>query len=285
MSTTSVATTTSTVEKGDVAASIHPVKEVSDVTPPQQLHKSTTSLASTQSNASTDNVSAKAATLYSVSASKTSLPASTIKSVSKASLPTRDSIDLESNPPSPANSPNGSAIELSSIADSSRPATSPNDSRAALDRAPEGTASLPPTDKGTGAWLALSAAFLFEFLVWGFAFTYPIFYQYFSNNEPFNSQSASALSGIGTLSTGLLYIGGAFTGLVLEMYPQYRKTLMYGGICISGLSLLLAGLSTQLWQLYLTFGFLQGVGGAIAYIPLMGYVSECEYTNLNECYG
>jgi hypothetical protein len=54
---------------------------------------------------------------------------------------------------------------------------------------------LPPVDRGKDAWLFLTACFVMEALVWGFAFTYGVFQAYYSTHELFRDSRNTALIG------------------------------------------------------------------------------------------
>lgn len=55
--------------------------------------------------------------------------------------------------------------------------------------------NLPPLDGGLNAWLFLAACFVMEALVWGFAFTYGIFQEYYSGIEEFKNSGNIAVVG------------------------------------------------------------------------------------------
>lgn len=55
--------------------------------------------------------------------------------------------------------------------------------------------SLPPVDGGKQAWLFLAACFAIEMLVWGFPFSFGVFQNYYSTNEPFAGQPNIAVIG------------------------------------------------------------------------------------------
>lgn len=59
----------------------------------------------------------------------------------------------------------------------------------------ESKENLPPKDGGINAWLFLAACFVMEALVWGFAFTYGIFQEYYSNIEEFKDSGNIAVVG------------------------------------------------------------------------------------------
>lgn len=63
---------------------------------------------------------------------------------------------------------------------------------------------LPPVDTGKDAWLFLAACFAMEALVWGFAFTFGIFQDYYSTHEPFKGEKNIAVVGTMAMVPSLL---------------------------------------------------------------------------------
>lgn len=54
---------------------------------------------------------------------------------------------------------------------------------------------LPPMDGGMNAWLFLAACFVMEALVWGFAFTYGVFQEYYNSIPEFKNNGNIAVVG------------------------------------------------------------------------------------------
>lgn len=59
----------------------------------------------------------------------------------------------------------------------------------------DGAQQLPPMDSGMNAWLFLAACFVMEALVWGFAFTYGVFQEYYSAIPEFKDSGNIAVVG------------------------------------------------------------------------------------------
>lgn len=59
----------------------------------------------------------------------------------------------------------------------------------------DGAQQLPPMDGGMDAWLFLAACFVMEALVWGFAFTYGVFQEYYSATPEFKDSGNIAVVG------------------------------------------------------------------------------------------
>ncbi|KAL1800306.1 hypothetical protein ACET3X_000648 [Alternaria dauci] len=137
---------------------------------------------------------------------------------------------------------------------------------------PENEITLPPTDGGKDAWLFLAAAFVIEMMVWGFPWSYGIFQEYYSSSLPFSG--ASGIPAIGTSAMGILYMVAPFTFGSLIRWPQHKRKAMVAGLLIMCLSLGLSSLCTTVPQLIVTQGILYGIGGAVAYSPVVTFLDE-----------
>jgi hypothetical protein len=71
---------------------------------------------------------------------------------------------------------------------------------------PSVDALFPPADHGINARLFLASAFVLEAMVWGFAFTYGIFQDYYLEHHLFRKHENS-LATVGTAQSGIMYIG------------------------------------------------------------------------------
>lgn len=59
----------------------------------------------------------------------------------------------------------------------------------------QSSTSVPPIDHGKDAWFFLAACFVMEALVWGFAFTYGVFQDYYSTLPMFQNSNNIAIIG------------------------------------------------------------------------------------------
>jgi MFS family permease len=147
---------------------------------------------------------------------------------------------------------------------------------------------LPPTDGGKDAWSFLAAAFVIEVMVWGqfhpvlhtfsstnfsgFPWSYGIFQEYYSTSEPF--PGASGIPAIGTSAMGILYMVAPLTFAALIRWPQYKRTAIVTGLLLMCLALGLSSLCSTVPQLIVTQGILYGIGGAVAYSPVVTILDE-----------
>ncbi|PYI08542.1 MFS general substrate transporter [Aspergillus sclerotiicarbonarius CBS 121057] len=123
----------------------------------------------------------------------------------------------------------------------------------------------PPLDHGKDAWLFLAACFVMEALVWGFAFTYGVFQDYYSTLPIFQNSNSIAI--IGTCAMGIMYLDLPIIFTLYRQYPTLQRTGCALGVLLMCLSLGLSSLSTTVPHLILTQGIFYAIGGSIAYSP------------------
>ncbi|KAF2762356.1 MFS general substrate transporter [Pseudovirgaria hyperparasitica] len=144
--------------------------------------------------------------------------------------------------------------------------------RTSLFHHPKTEADIPPADTGKQAWLFLSACWVFEAMIYGFAFSFGIFQDHYSRHEPFAGQGSIAV--IGTTTQGILYFATPFVTPLLRHFPRLSRWFSLFGIILATLSLGLASLCNTVNQLIGVQGVLFGVGGCLAYSPCIVYIDE-----------
>ncbi|KAL7626422.1 hypothetical protein AAE478_003194 [Parahypoxylon ruwenzoriense] len=143
--------------------------------------------------------------------------------------------------------------------------------------------SLPPVDGGKSAWLFLAACWLVEALVWGFAFSFGVFQDYYSVNQPF--AGSDSIAAIGTTTTGTMYIGTPVVVTLSRLYPRLARWFCIIGLSITSLAIALSSFCTTVPQLIITQGLVAGVGGCIAYSPCVLYIDEWFVKRKGMAYG
>ncbi|KAJ5634300.1 hypothetical protein N7528_002142 [Penicillium herquei] len=131
---------------------------------------------------------------------------------------------------------------------------------------------LPPIDGGAQAWLFLLASAMLEALVWGYAFAFGIFQDYYSVHEPFKGSENIAV--IGTCAMGLAYLIAPLAIMMMILFPRLARWVSTMGVVIMCLSLALSSFATNVTHLILSQGIGFGVGGCFAYTPSILYMSE-----------
>ncbi|KAF2180471.1 MFS general substrate transporter [Zopfia rhizophila CBS 207.26] len=126
---------------------------------------------------------------------------------------------------------------------------------------PEGGGfTLPPADKGFGAWSYVAAAFAMYIVVWGFPNAFPIFQTYLSSGEKAQYRDSMILP---ILAPGIQDILEGIFFQILPKLARYRRLLVIIGIAIMIVAIFMASCATTAWQIVLTQGILFGCGGII----------------------
>ncbi|KAJ5633147.1 hypothetical protein N7490_009486 [Penicillium lividum] len=124
---------------------------------------------------------------------------------------------------------------------------------------------LPPMDGGMDAWLFLAACFVMEALVWGFAFTYGVFQEYYSASPEFKNSGNIAV--VGTCAMGIMYLDLPLVFAAYRQWPKYQRLGCATGVLLMCLALGLSSLATNVTHLIVTQGIFYAIGGSIAYSP------------------
>ncbi|KAL9944427.1 hypothetical protein ACHAO3_008555 [Verticillium nonalfalfae] len=117
---------------------------------------------------------------------------------------------------------------------------------------------------GASRWAVLSAAFGITFIAVGMPNSFGVFQEYYESTLFPNKPSPEIII-IGSLSSSLYMILGAFTGRLADVVG-YQVVLISGSILIVG-GLFAASFSTQFYQLVLSQGLAFGLGTALVYYP------------------
>lgn len=137
-------------------------------------------------------------------------------------------------------------------------------------RAP--SSSLPPTDRGRGAWMCLLGCCMLEALIWGFAISFGVFQRYYISHPLF--RESSYIATVGTLATGTSYLGMPVANLVALRWPALRRKMCAVGWCLCVGSLAAASLATGVRELMMFQGLGYGVGWVMCYTPFLFILNE-----------
>lgn len=110
----------------------------------------------------------------------------------------------------------------------------------------------------------------------GFAMSYGVLQEYFSNNWPLKG-SNSAAGVIGTTSNGVIYMSMPFLfGLFSQPgRARFRRTSALCGLGLCAVSFLLSAYSVFIWHVIATQSVLASLGGALIYSPTTLSLGEC----------
>ncbi|KZT64725.1 MFS general substrate transporter [Daedalea quercina L-15889] len=125
-------------------------------------------------------------------------------------------------------------------------------------------------DGGVKAWMQVLGAFFLLFNSWGIFNTYGAF-QTFYERDLLSSNTASAISWIGSIQGFLLLLVGSLTGPVFDM--GYFRTLIIVGSFLMVFSLMMTSLSTKYYEAFLALGVTFGLGSGCVFVPGVAIVS------------
>ncbi|BGP15560.1 hypothetical protein JCM10213_001349 [Rhodosporidiobolus nylandii] len=134
--------------------------------------------------------------------------------------------------------------------------------------------SLPPIDRGKGAWGFVAAAFLLETFIWGYSYSFATILVYLESHDPWQKEGIASLSAVGTTQLGIQFILPLFFTLIFRRYPENVKPCMWISVVVNVGSMLLSSWATQVWQLIILQGVLCGISGAALYTPVFLWLSE-----------
>ncbi|KAJ3112066.1 hypothetical protein HDU96_004991 [Phlyctochytrium bullatum] len=126
-----------------------------------------------------------------------------------------------------------------------------------------------PPDGGWQAWMVVFGSFMVHFVVLGVQYSFGVYATYFIKQ---GKGSPATVSFVGTLGAAVLPALGMVSGRLAEKFGFQR--MIYIGTSIFALGLLLASFCTEIWQLFITQGFMTGLGASISYFPAVSAPSQ-----------
>ncbi|KAL2817082.1 major facilitator superfamily domain-containing protein [Aspergillus cavernicola] len=116
--------------------------------------------------------------------------------------------------------------------------------------------------------------------IWGFAMSYGVFQEYYSDNWTFEGDR-SVTGVIGTTANGFMYLSMPFLfALFTRRWAHRRQLAAVCGTLIACLSFFLSAYSTTIWHLLTTQGITSALGCALIYSPTTLSLGEW-YTTSN----
>ncbi|CCG24701.1 hypothetical protein CORT_0G00100 [Candida orthopsilosis Co 90-125] len=112
---------------------------------------------------------------------------------------------------------------------------------------------------------AIISGFLCNFMVFGIAFSYGVFQEFYgSPSGPLSSYSDAKIALIGTVSTSLTYICGIFNKTLMYYLGPWKVMLL--GCVLMSLGIIVTGFCSNYYQ-FILCSVVQGIGGGILYLP------------------
>lgn len=125
-----------------------------------------------------------------------------------------------------------------------------------------------PPNGGYG-WVVVAASFMVHFIVIGNINSFGVFFPVYI--DVFNAPQGS-VAWVGSIGTCLMTGLGAYTGILADKYGN-GKIVALGSLFIAA-GFLLASYSTELWHLYVTQGFIAGIGYSLSFISGISVVNQ-----------
>ncbi|KAF5658961.1 monocarboxylate transporter [Fusarium denticulatum] len=123
------------------------------------------------------------------------------------------------------------------------------------------TDSLPPTDRGKDAYLALMCCTMAQLPIWGYSVSFGIFQEYYSRpGSPISTASSGTIATIGALQQGVMYLMMPFAFLILTRYPRLRHLCGPLGLAVTVASLTASAFVNTIAGLIATQGALCSIG-------------------------
>ncbi|KAI1032475.1 hypothetical protein LB503_012687 [Fusarium chuoi] len=137
------------------------------------------------------------------------------------------------------------------------------------------TDSLPPTDRGKDAYLALMCCTMAQLPIWGYSVSFGIFQEYYSRpGSPISTASSGTIATIGALQQGVMYLMMPFAFLILTRYPQLRHLCGPLGLAVTVASLTASAFVNTIAGLIATQGALYSIGCGLLFCPISHYMNE-----------
>ncbi|KAF8933175.1 hypothetical protein BGZ47_011002, partial [Haplosporangium gracile] len=126
--------------------------------------------------------------------------------------------------------------------------------------------------EGGFGWLVVLSSFIVNFWAFGPNITFGVYQAHFIQNNIFPGALATDISWVGSIGTAAMFIPGPFVAPLTRLLGL--KAVVAIGILLSSLGLILASFFTQLWHLYVTQGFLFGVGGGLVFFSTISVTAQ-----------
>ncbi|KAK3805783.1 MAG: major facilitator superfamily domain-containing protein [Benniella sp.] len=126
--------------------------------------------------------------------------------------------------------------------------------------------------EGGFGWLVVLASFVVNFWAFGPNITYGVYQNYFRQADTFVGAAQTQLSWVGSIGTAAMFIPGPFVAPMTRILGL--RSVVAIGILIASVGFILASFATELWQLYLTQGFMFGFGGGIVFFSSISVTAQ-----------
>ncbi|KAF5250884.1 hypothetical protein FANTH_3938 [Fusarium anthophilum] len=138
------------------------------------------------------------------------------------------------------------------------------------------TREIPPTSEkaldGGYGWIVTTSVAIVNGHSWGINAAYSVFLAHFVKENTFSGTTPLMYAIAGSPSVGIMMLISPFATIMARELGT-RPTMLIGAI-VQSASLVFAGLSTEIWQLFLSQGVLFGIGMGLLFLPSYGIISQ-----------
>ncbi|PHH91486.1 hypothetical protein CDD83_269 [Cordyceps sp. RAO-2017] len=156
-------------------------------------------------------------------------------------------------------------------------------------RGPESAAGraelLPPTDRGSGAYLALACCTISQAPIWGYSVSFGIFQEYYSDGRSGIVASAGAFASVGATQMGVMYLMMPLAFVTLYRYPHLRPWCGRIGLVLTVASIAASAFVDSVAGLVATQGVLYALGCGLLFSPMSMYMDEWFVERKGVAYG
>ncbi|KAL3961098.1 hypothetical protein ACCO45_006215 [Purpureocillium lilacinum] len=145
--------------------------------------------------------------------------------------------------------------------------------------------SLPPTDHGRGAYLALACCTVAQAPIWGYSVSFGIFQEYYSKPSSRLYATPGAIASIGAAQMGIMYLMMPVAFLALHRYPHLRRWCGPLGLLITVASIAASAFVSSVAGLIATQGVLYALGCGLLFSPISMYMDEWFVERKGMAYG
>ncbi|KAM3441098.1 hypothetical protein MY4824_001882 [Beauveria thailandica] len=146
-------------------------------------------------------------------------------------------------------------------------------------------ASLPPTDRGRNAYLALICCTVAQAPIWGkptlllklnlgYSVAFGIFQEYYTSDGSPIKAPPGAFATVGALQMGVMYLMMPLAFMVLSWFPRLRPWCGPLGLAITVASICASAYVTTVGGLIATQGALYSMGCGLLFSPISKYMDE-----------
>ncbi|KZS88638.1 MFS general substrate transporter [Sistotremastrum niveocremeum HHB9708] len=128
-----------------------------------------------------------------------------------------------------------------------------------------------PPDGGYG-WVVAVCQFFINFATWGYASAYGVFLSFYRETNFFPGATDIEFALIGGLLLSVAFLTSPLSNFLSKTYGF--RIPMSVGVVIFTLGQIFAGLSTKIWQLFLTQGVMFGLGVGLVYMPTLPVLTQ-----------